>query len=453
MEKLSGVYAKFITTLAYEDVTPEVREHVKKLILDYVGVTLAGYHLMEFPKTVVRYVSDLGGLPEATIFHVGTKVPAIHAAFANAACGHALDLDDGHRFAALHPGTVTIPAAFAAAEMTGAPMRRLVSGILIGYELMIRISMAINPSSLNRGFHPTGMVGQFGAAAAAAHIMGLGYEETVGALGLAGLSLPGLMQCNHEEGAAHSKPITPARAAQEGLLSCVLAQRGVRGPEAIFEGVDGYLKAVTDKVTPDVLTADLGRDFKTMGCYIKLYSACRHAHAPVDAAVGAFKRAGIDVNDISEIVVETYPVALRLAGIAHPGSSSAGRFSIPFSIALALIKGEAGATQYSIENISDPKIQELTGKVRLVASPHWEELYPKQRGATVTIVDHQGRRWNFSAPLAKGEPENPVEWDELYGKFLRNATLLISEARARDLADAIMMIEKKTSLNRIFALT
>lgn len=452
MKNLSSTYAEFITTLTYEDINSEIREHTKKLILDFVGVALAGYRLMEFPRTIVEYVSYLGGLPEATIIHIKTKVPAIHAALANAACGHALDFDDGHRFAALHPGTVTIPAAFAAAEMTGASSRRLISGIVIGYELMIRISMAINPSSLNRGFHPTGIVGQFGAAAAVAHIMGLGHEQTMDSLGLAGLSLPGLLQCNHDVEASHCKPITPARAAKEGLFSCILASRGVRGPAAIFEGVDGYLKAVTDKVNTDVLTRDLGRDFEMMRGYIKLYSACRHAHAPIDAAVAAFKQAGINISDIEGILVETYPVALRLAGILHPSTSSAGRFSIPFSVALALIKGEAGATQYSIENINDDGIQELAGKVRLVASPRWEELYPNQRGATVTIADREGRSWTVSVPLAKGEPENPVGWEELCGKFLRNATLLIPEKQAGDLADAIMTIEK-TSLDNILAMT
>jgi 2-methylcitrate dehydratase PrpD len=385
MKNISGIYSDFITTFKYEDIDREIKEHTKKLILDFVGVSLAGYSLMEFPRTIIDYVSYLGGLPEATIIHTKRKVPAINAALANAACGHALDLDDGNILAASHPGTVTIPAAIAATEMVKASSRKLISGIVIGYEIMTRISMAINPSSLNRGFHPTGITGQFGAAAAVSHIMGLGQEQTIGALGLAGLSLQGLLQCNHEIEAAQCKPITPARAAKEGLFSCILAARGVRGPTAIFEGADGYLKAVADNVNPDVLTRDLGRDFKMMKGYIKLYSACRHAHAPLDAALDAFKQAGINISDIREIVVETYLVALRLAGISDPSTPSAGRFSIPFSVALALFKGEAGPTQYSIENINDIGIQQLARKVKLVASPQWEALYPNQRGATVYI--------------------------------------------------------------------
>jgi len=194
MEKLSEVYADFALNTRYEKLQPEVIEQAKKLILDLVGVALAGYKLMEFPRIVVEYMAGLGGTPEATIIQRKKKFPAVNAAFSNAACAHALDMDDGHRFAALHPGTATIPAAIAAAELSGASTKDVIAGVVAGYEIMIRIGMAINPSSLNRGFHPTGIMGPFGAVAAAANIMGLSREETIGALGLAGLQASGLLQ-------------------------------------------------------------------------------------------------------------------------------------------------------------------------------------------------------------------------------------------------------------------
>lgn len=441
MASLSTSYADFVVGLRYDQLKPDVISQTKKLILDLVGVSLAGYKLMEFPRLVVSYMEGIGGTPEATILHIKRKFPSIHAAFANAACAHALDMDDGHRFGALHPGTVIIPAAIAAAELSRADTKDLMSGIVAGYEVMIRIGAAINPSSLNRGFHSTGITGPLGAASAAAKIMKLSGEEVVGALGLAGLQASGLLQVNHEGEGAKVKPINPARAAMSGLLSCILAQKGARGPLDIFEGEDGFFKAVTDEVKTDALTRELGKTFEICNTYIKFYSACRHAHAPIDAAFEALKESPIQPSEIVRIHVATYPVAIRLAGIANVTTPSAARFSIQFSIALALIKKDASADKYCEENIRDPNIQRLAQKVELSVGEKWEKLYPNKRGATVRIMDRQNREWAAEVELAKGERENPASFDEIYKKFHTNATLLIPGKDAEKLGNTIMNLE------------
>jgi 2-methylcitrate dehydratase PrpD len=163
IKTVSSIYADFITQTRYGGLPSKVVDQAKQRILDLVGVSLAGYKLMEFPQMIVNYMASLGGLPEATIFQTKKKFPAIHAAFANGTCAHAIDMDDGHRFAASHPATVIVPAALAAAEMSEASTKELITGVVIGYEIMIRIGNAINPSSLNRGFHTTGITGTFGA--------------------------------------------------------------------------------------------------------------------------------------------------------------------------------------------------------------------------------------------------------------------------------------------------
>lgn len=448
---LSTEYAQFVVGTRFEDLEQEVVLQVKKLFMDLIGVSLAGYTLMEFPRLLVDYMAGLGGVPEATMIGTKRKFPAINAALVNAACAHALDMDDGHRFAALHPGTVIIPAAMAAAELSQANTPELIAGIVVGYEVMIRIGMAITPSSLNRGFHITGITGPFGAAAAAAKIMGLTHEETVGALGIAGLQQSGLIQVNHEVEGAMVKPINPAKAAMSGLLSSVLAEKGTKGPLHIFEGEDGYLKAVADQVNTDLLTKDLGREFEICNVYLKLYAACRHAHASMDAALEAFRGSHIDVTEIQAISIETYPVALRLAGITNATTPSAARFSIPFSVALALIKGDAGADKYSEENVRDPGIQGLARMVRLSVGSKWERLYPEKRGATATITDKNYRVWSYEVELAKGEPENPASWEEISKKFYTNARLLLAENDAYRLVDIVMNLEN-SSLDELLQL-
>jgi 2-methylcitrate dehydratase PrpD len=444
MSEISSVFADFILNTHYEHLKPEVILQVKKVILDTVGVSLAGYKLMEFPRIVVDYVKGLGGKPEATVLQTKRKLPAMHAVFANAACAHALDMDDGHRFGALHPGTVILPVAMAAAELSKASPRELIAGIVAGYEVMIRIGMAINPSSLNRGFHATGITGPFGAAAAAANIMKLNRDETIGAMGLAGLQGSGVLQVNHDVEGAKVKPITPARAAQSGLLASILAQKGAKGPLRIFEGEDGFFQAFTDEVKKELLTCNLGKEFEICNIYIKFHSACRHAHAPIDAALDAFRKSQIDASEISKISVETYPAAIRLAGITNVTTASAARFSIPFSVAIALTKNDAGADKYSEENIQDEKIQDLSKKVGLLVGSKWEKLYPNKRGATVRILDTKNRVFSAEVELAKGEPENPASWDEVYDKFHTNATFVMSGKNVKKLGETITNLENFT---------
>ena len=441
---ISSIYADFVTGTRFESLSPDTVQQTKKVVLDLIGVSLAGYRSMAFPRMVVDYVLDLGGKPEATVIHTKRKIPAIHAVLANASCAHALDMDDGHRVAASHPGVVIIPAAIAAAELARVSTKKLIAGIVVGYEIMIRIGKAINPSSLDRGFHITGITGPFGAAAAVANIMGFTREETVAALGMAGLQSAGLIQVNHEVEGSMVKPLNPARAAMSGLLSCILAQKGARGPVQIFEGEDGFLKAFTDEVTREILTDDLGLEFEISKVYMKLYAACRHAHAPMDAALDAFRKSGMSIAEIDRITVETYPAAVRLAGITHATTPSAGRFSIPFSVALALVKGDAGADEYCEKNVEDDVIQALAGKVELAVSEKWDTLYPQKRGASVTLFNGQGQSWASEVDLAKGEPENRASWEELTSKFFTNAGQLLSKEQAEELAETILHLERST---------
>jgi 2-methylcitrate dehydratase PrpD len=243
---------------------------------------------------------------------------------------------------------------------------------------------------------------------------------------------------------AKVKPINPARAAVSGLLSCLWARKGFLGPSEIFEGEDGFLKAYGEGAKPDALVRGLGQEFEILNAYLKLYAACRHAHAPMDAALMILQREKIPLSQIHEIIVETYPAAVRLAGIRRATTPSAGRFSIPFSVALVMKEKSAGADKYSDRTIGDEAIQGLAQKVKLLGSAKWEEVYPVKRGATVTIVDAKGREFAAELDLAKGEPENPASWDEVYEKFRSNAGLLLSPAEVESLGNAIADLENRS---------
>ncbi len=442
MDQLSSLYADYVCSTEYEQLPEKVIKQAKQRVLDVVGLSMAGYKLLPFPKFIVDYYTKMGGSTEAKILTTGAKIPAINAALVNAACAHALDMDDGHRFAALHPGTVIVPASLAAAEFSEASTKQLISGIVVGYEIMIRLGMAINPSSLERGFHITGTVGTFGAAAATAKILDLSHEDTIGSLGMAGLQSAGLIQTNQDIYGSTVKPLTPGKSAMAGLLSSIIAKEGFRGPLKIFEGDAGFFKATTDIVKEDLLTNRLGEHYEINNIYNKLHAACRHTNGAIDAALELSKK--VNINAIAEIKCETYQAAIRLAGIKNPTTVSGARFSIPFSIALALKEQDAGADKYVEAYINDKQIQKLADKVRLSVNKKWNQLYPDKRGATVTIIETDGKTWSYEVDLAKGEPEHPASWEDLYGKFYANATLLIPEQNAKQLGEVIMDLENYT---------
>jgi 2-methylcitrate dehydratase PrpD len=441
-QELSGRYADFTLGVKFGALDQAVVLQAKKSLLDILGVSLAGYALIPLSRLVVDHARRMGGIGQATLFQTEGKFPAEVAAFVNAACAHALDMDDGHRYAGLHPGTVVIPAALAAAELRGASGKELIEAIVCGYEVMIRIGRSINPSSLGRGFHSTGTVGPFGAVIAAAKILNLDREAIIGAVGLAGLQGAGLLQVNHDEGAGgQAKLINSARAAMAGMYSAMLASKGGAGPRLILEGKDGFLGAFADEVRKDLLVEGLGSTFEICQTYVKFYASGRHSHACIDAALQAFGESGLEHAQIEKISVQTYQTAIRFTGIQHATTVSSARFSIPFSIALALVKGSASAEQFTDENVANPAIQGLAEKVEVSISQVWESRYPNQRGATVAIVGNNGSIWTAEVPLAKGEPETPASIDELQRKFMANACLQVPQAKAEAIRDAVMNLE------------
>lgn len=439
MNGIAAEYTRFAVMTDYDGLPGEVVVEAKKRILDLIGVALCGYGFA-FPQIAVNYIVETGGKPEATVIRAKGKFPACNAAFANAACAHALDLDDGHRYACMHPGAPIIPSALAACEMCGASTKALIAGVTIGYEIAIRIGKSINPSHLKRGFHTTGTVGIFGAAAAAGKIIGLNAEEMANALGIAGHQGAGLMEFSY--GGGMVKPINPAKAAMGGLLSAILAKRGVKGSTTIFEGKNGFIKAMSDGQQADSFTKDLGKVFEIGKTQTKLHACCRHIHTPIDIALKICSQNGISAGGISNILVETYPVAIQTCiQITHPEDVSTAKFCIPFSIALALCKGDANADKYTVENIRDKEIYQLADKVEISTSKKWEELYPGKRGATVGILTSDGKVYSDTLELAKGEPENPLTTEELFNKFHSGATQLLSDKEALLLRESIMNLE------------
>ncbi|MGZ8204077.1 MAG: MmgE/PrpD family protein, partial [Burkholderiales bacterium] len=248
-EQLAGRF----TALTLNDVGADSRTAVKKLLMDYLGVALAGSQ-SESGKIARRFATEHGAKPQARLIGDNARVDMTAAAFANAISSHSIELDDIDVLALFHFSPPVYSAALAAAEYSGANGRQLLTALAAGCEMMERASKAVNPSLRNRGFHTTPTCGVFGATVAAAKLLRLSKDKLVSALGLAGAQVSGLMEMY---GPSMQKRFNPGPAARNGVTAARMAQLGFTGADTIFEGERAFLKAFSDESHAEALGADL----------------------------------------------------------------------------------------------------------------------------------------------------------------------------------------------------
>ncbi len=238
---------------------------------------------------------------------------------------HALELDDGSKYATYHPGASIIPACLALGEAEGISGKQLLEAITAGYEVSLRIGTAINPGHYLRGFHPTGTIASFGTTAAAAKILGLSPELTVQAMGIAGSLASGINQ--YEIDGSISKHVHPGNAARNGILAAMLARDGMTGPAEILEGKLGFFHCFADSADTALVDRDLGEDWHFLRIYFKPYCSCRYVHYAIEATQKDLEQRPFPPEEIASIVVRTHRNAkqgsdIRTTGALHAVSAS-----------------------------------------------------------------------------------------------------------------------------------
>jgi 2-methylcitrate dehydratase PrpD len=384
--------ADWIANLRYDALPQRSREIARIAILDTVGAGVYGY-CTPWAQMLLAWTRR-GAAPGAGEAHVwGEAQPSLRtadAALVNGTAAHAFELDDYHN-AKLHPGAVVVPAAIAVAEKLNSTGAALVTAIAAGYEVMIRSSLALNPSATRlRGWHLTGVCGPFGAAAACASLLQLNTEQTAWALGLAGTQGAGLWAFNAD--GAMSKRLHAGKAAHSGVLAAELAQLGFTGPTQIYEYADGgVLKAFSDASDPAPLTRDLGAVYHLDKTSIKPYACCGSTHSYVDAALALRKKLGAPWDTRRRVRVGTAKVVDVQCGFDYaPGSVLNAQMSLRYIVAVALLEGQALPAQFSDAKIADPAITALAQKIELVPDPELDKLYPQDFPGWVAAEENGG---------------------------------------------------------------
>lgn len=416
----------------------EIRE-ARTRVFDLLISTAAGWKCnQEYNLRVNSVFFPLGGRAESTVMFDGRKLPAATAAYLNATYGHGADIDDGHRSANGHPGVALIPAVLALAEAKHSAPEAILEGILVGYETYIRVSNAVQPRLLQRGFHGTGVIGSVAAAAACAKLLGLDSQQTHNAISLASVQASGLFEIS--ESGQSAKPINPANACRTGIESALLAQQGIEGPDAPFEGTKGLFKAFAGEADPEEITRDLGGPLKIGTCYIKLSPACRHAHPSIDAGAELGRRRTIRPEEIRSIDIFTYPNAAFVTGkIAKPETEGEAKFSMRYALAMALQRGSYSFRELQEAGHLDDATCALIDKMTIHTDPAYESKEAHVRGGKVTIHFADGTESACYVPVPRGERENPLRTEDILRKMRSCCQGVFSESTQDALYDAVLV--------------
>ncbi len=443
MNSISRTMAQFALGLSYEHAPEAAIHEAKRFLLDSVGCALAALDHDDMQQAY-RYVCELGGTKQATIIGHGTKTNIADAALMNALLIRAMDYNDIYwKQDPSHPSDI-IPAALAPAEWRGRSGKELLVGILIAYELEMRLCLAAEPGVREVGWHHASLT-QFASPFVAGRMLGLTEDQLVAACGISGSShftLGGVV-AGH---LTNMKNTADPMATEAGVRAALLASTGYSGPVELFEGKEGVFQVVNDvRWNPAAMTDGLGERFLITECGYKAFPTEALTHQPITAVLEAVTENSIDPKSVAEIVVKT---TTRGADILSdpskydPKTKETADHSLPYCIAVAAAKGNVLPSDFEENALSDPTVRSFLSKIKVVSDPEIDALFPKVKRAIVTVTTQDGRSFTRQEDFAKGSPERPLSDEDVVDKFRSNAAHSMSTKKLDRVVDATLGLER-----------
>ena len=438
---ISGQFAQYAANLRYDDLPADVRRLAHLVLLDTLGCAMAGAGTEEVAQIRRAMLQangcNEGGAGDSIYWGTRDKAPLPLAALANGAAVHAREIDDFGGCA--HSGSVVIPAALGVAARMGASGRELLTAIIIGYDIARRAMDGGGgyQAFKDRGWHSTSTCGGFGAAAAAARLLKLDAQHIQWALGYAGSNAGGTWAYIPE--GAMSKRVHPGFAAHTGVIAAYLAANDVTGPASIFEAPWGgyYPTYVPGVATPEAAVKDLGSDFRIRLTGFKPYAACRGIHSSVDVMLNLRDKQGLRAADVKHITVRGSRTHLKQLAKQEVHTLLDAQFSLPYSIATALVSGGAMLDQYTPQALQRNEVRELARRVQLQHEPsvaEGDEPY-------IDIELNNGCVLSERVMIARGDCENPLSEEALRAKFRTAAAATLNTAQVARLEQTVMRTE------------
>lgn len=450
-------YAEMAAGARFEDLPTAAVERSKRLILDTLGVGIAGSVTPEAQK-ILSVVRRWGGTPDSSVLIFGDKLPAIHACLANSVLFHALDFDDTHDGAVIHGYVTNLSAALAVAQERGnVTGRDFILALNLGLDLTYRLGLAIGsvPDFGKREVHfiRSAVCGAFGASLVASKLAGLSAELMHNALGIALSQLGGTRQVVVDS--AMTKRYQPGFMTAAGLLSTELSAAGVGGCRNVFDGQYGYFNIYWNGgCQRDELTRDLGRHFEGIGTSFKPYPCCRYTHGAIDAALEGVHKHGISSSAVERVEVhvttQKFFDLVSRPFVLTDNPTMDGQFSIPYTVASALLDGHVFLDSFDPATVCEPRRSDLARKVTVHRD--LPVSHPKSLGPVAVDIFAAGGVHRIVVRQFKGSPDAPLGWEDCIAKFRRccsYASGALSEVKQDRIIDMVANLEQVRQIDAI----
>jgi len=448
---ISSQLAQFVAEFSLDNVPTAVQEKALQLILDSTGIAYAStqYDFSQVALKALRAFQEPGSFH---VFGTGEKMPYRDAAHANGMLIHGLDFDDTHVAGVVHMTSAVWPCVLAVAEKTNASGKQMLEAYIAGMEVGARIGMVAKGAFHQVGHHPTGIAGAFACSLVASKLMGLDQQQMTMAQGIALSMASG----NFEflEDGAWTKRYHPGWAAVSGIMSATFAEAGYIGPTLPYEGRFGLYKSHLNELDSQcdysLATADLNTVWEVMNVGIKPYPSCHFTHAAIDATLILTEQHGLTADQIESITVLVPEEVVKtvcepLANKQHPTCAYEAQFSVPYLVAIALIRHNFSLQDLEPEPLQDQLALELAKKVNYEVDP--DSGFPTYYSGETRITLKDGRTFQQREFKNRGCSDRPLSAEEISDKFMQNCTMLISKERAQKVQQVILSMTSFQTAN------
>jgi 2-methylcitrate dehydratase len=443
MEYITQKIADYALNLKYEDISPEAIKEVKRFLLDSVGCAYGG-SVTKDVNIFIDYYKEMGGKEEGSIFNSKLKFPNANATLLNALMIRALDYNDIYwEEDPSHPSDI-IPAALTPAEIYGKRGKDLITAIILAYEFEMRMCEIAHPGIRERKWHHATLTA-FVSPIVAGKIMDLTKEQMVHAIGISGSyhATFGAVTAGH---LTMMKNTVDPLATQSGVTAALLAKRGYEGPAHVIDGKEGLAQTIVGgEWELEGLTRDLGKGYRITRCSMKAFPTEALTHSPFSALLKIRREHNIENSNIEEITIKTVARAADILSDPtkyHPTTRETADHSLPYCLAALVLDGKLTSEQFTDVRINAPDIREMIHRVKVVAEPRYEAMFPEKKPAGAIIKTNDGQTFEAEVDYPKGDYREPLSDEELLVKFDAMVLDKISKEKRDKILDVIWNLEK-----------
>ena len=451
MESMTRHFANRVANIKFEDLPQETIQMTKQYILDYLGVSIRGWT----QKNMDIMSETLGNSADGTKAIMlngkkGASNSVLYSAMLNAAASHSQDFDDLHNPSIIHMACVTVPSALAVAEDEELSGKDILAALVAGYEAGARIGESVNPEAYYF-WHTTSTCGVFSSAVTVANLKKFNTDQMVQCLGTAGTQAAGLWEFVID--GAMSKTLHVGKANFAGILSAKLTANGFTAAEKILDGDKGFCRAMLTNPHWEKLTEDI-KGFKIDNNSFKPFSCCKYTHPSSYAAQLLRNEQNLKLEDVEKVTIKSNRIVKQLVDNSHPKNPYGAKFSIQYCVATMIKYGKLGIDQFVDENLNNDEIQRVMQNIEVIVDPQLDKEYtekPDRWAVELTIACKDGKTYTKFVEYPKGDPPNPMTWDETVEKFMDLSVPVYGEEVCKKLVNLVATLDEHDNFKKALA--